>query len=265
MVASTKLRVQFRFVAGYRLHPLNVNTSTGSCRKPTLIDNNGFNFRISFIDLENICPESDQPASSVCTLMMVWRARGLNWLVGDGGVGGTKWALGHQTIIVGPCDNCRVSSQQGCERTIKPTWKRDTGTTAVDTVLECIYQAFCPKTLFLLGQRLFGNAQRSVAPLKTVVTASLRTISSGKQIIPVSLFEMLQWAKIWWTGFHHNALMCNFFATVLFLTKKTIFSKDVFIKMMPSTAVVGFYVWKEGVARCLKRKEEVGTMWHNVV
>ena len=178
-----------------------------------------------------------------------------------------KWALGHQTIIVGPCDNCRVSSQQGCERTIKPTSKRDTGTTAVDTVLECIYQAFCPKSdPVFTWTTPFRECAKKCGPLKTVVTASLRTISSGKQIIPVPLFEMLQWAKIWWTGFHHNALMCNFLTQQCFWHQRQfLFFKDVVIKIMTSTAVVGFYVWKEGVARCLKRKEEVGTMWHNVV
>ena len=116
------------------------------------------------------------------------------WGLGGGGPNepwGIKPSLSVPVTIVASRHN-KVASEQS---------NRLQNVTRVQQLLTRCWNAFIrlfvpSPTRFLLGQRLFGNAQRSVDPLKTVVTASLRTISSGKQIIPVSLFEMLQWAKI---------------------------------------------------------------------
>ena len=93
-------------------------------------------------------------------------------LLSRGGIGwfGGKEPEGIKTTVVGPIDRCRTSSQHACAQTIKPspTSKRDADITAVDMAVECIYQVFLSQalTLFLLRQRLFGNARRTVARLR---------------------------------------------------------------------------------------------------
>ena len=128
-----------------------------------------------------------------CTLMMVWSQPGEL----DG------WGLGPQGIetSVGPIDRCHTSSQQACAQTIKtsPTSKLDADITAVDMVVECIYQLFCPKSDPVLTATPFGERKKKCGRAQDG-----RNGVWGEQLVLAnnrsSHFEMLQ-RRLWWEVF----------------------------------------------------------------